>query len=101
MQIDITTLDKTDGRQRRLPDEIFAHAMPRADIMARVVHWQLAKRRAGTHKTKGMGEVSGTTQEAVPAEGHRQRAPGQPARAAVPHAAAWCIGPVLRARDTA
>jgi large subunit ribosomal protein L4 len=28
-----------------------------------VVHWQLAKRRAGTHKTKGMGEVSGTTKK--------------------------------------
>jgi large subunit ribosomal protein L4 len=31
--------------------------------MARVVHWQQAKRRAGTHSTKGMGEVSGTTKK--------------------------------------
>ena len=31
--------------------------------MARVVHWQLAKRRAGTHKIKGMSEVSGTTKK--------------------------------------
>jgi large subunit ribosomal protein L4 len=31
--------------------------------MARVIHWQLAKRRAGTHKVKGMGEVSGTTKK--------------------------------------
>ena len=31
--------------------------------MARVVHWQQAKRRAGTHRTKGMGEVSGTTKK--------------------------------------
>jgi large subunit ribosomal protein L4 len=31
--------------------------------MARVVHWQLAKRRAGTHKAKGMGEVQGTTKK--------------------------------------
>jgi large subunit ribosomal protein L4 len=31
--------------------------------MARVVHWQLAKRRSGTHKTKGMGEVQGTTKK--------------------------------------
>ena len=31
--------------------------------MARVVHWQQAKRRAGTHKVKGMGEVSGTTKK--------------------------------------
>jgi large subunit ribosomal protein L4 len=45
-----------------LPDEIFA-AKPRADIMARVVHWQLAKRRAGTHSTKGLSEVQGTTRK--------------------------------------
>jgi large subunit ribosomal protein L4 len=45
-----------------LPDEIFAIA-PRPDIMARVVHWQQAKRRAGTHKVKGMGEVQGTTKK--------------------------------------
>ncbi len=31
--------------------------------MARVVHWQLAKRRAGTHSTKGMNDVSGTTKK--------------------------------------
>lgn len=45
-----------------LPDEIFA-AKPRADIMARVVHWQLAKRRAGTHSTKGLNDVQGTTKK--------------------------------------
>ena len=62
MQIDIRTLDNGSAGIAELPDEIFAQA-PRADIMARVVHWQLAKRRAGTHSTKGMGEVSGTTKK--------------------------------------
>ncbi len=62
MQIDIRTLDNGSAGTAELPDEIFAQA-PRADIMARVVHWQLAKRRAGTHSTKGMGEVSGTTKK--------------------------------------
>jgi large subunit ribosomal protein L4 len=62
MQIDITTLDKGSAGTAELPDEFFA-AKPRADIMARVVHWQLAKRRAGTHKVKGMAEVSGTTKK--------------------------------------
>jgi len=28
-----------------------------------VIHWQLAKRRSGNHKVKGMGEVSGTTRK--------------------------------------
>ncbi|GBR45242.1 MULTISPECIES: 50S ribosomal protein L4 [Neokomagataea] len=62
MQYDIKTLDNGSAGSITLPEEIFAVA-PRADIMARVVHWQLAKRRAGTHRTKGMGEISGTTKK--------------------------------------
>src|ERR1700760_1650987 len=62
MQIEITTLDSTSVGNAELPDEIFA-AKPRADIMARGVHWQLAKRRTGTHSTKGMNDVSGTTKK--------------------------------------
>jgi len=62
MQIEITTLDKTSAGSAELPDDIFA-TVPRADIMARVVHWQLAKRRAGTHSTKGLSAVSGTTKK--------------------------------------
>jgi len=62
MQIDIKTLDNGSAGSAELPGELFA-AQPRRDIIARVIHWQLAKRRAGTHKTKGMGEVSGTTRK--------------------------------------
>jgi large subunit ribosomal protein L4 len=62
MQIDITTLDQATTGSTDLPDELFA-VKPRPDIMARVVHWQLSKRRSGNHKTKGMGEVQGTTRK--------------------------------------
>ncbi len=62
MQIDIKTLDNAAAGTAELPDDIFA-VKPRADIMARVVHWQQSKSRAGTHKTKGMGEVQGTTKK--------------------------------------
>jgi large subunit ribosomal protein L4 len=62
MKLDIITLYNGAAGTVELPDEYFA-ATPRADIMARVVHWQQAKRRAGTHKVKGMGEVSGTTKK--------------------------------------
>ncbi len=62
MQIAITTLDQGSAGEADLPDDIFA-VSPRADIMARVVHWQLAKRRSGNHKVKGMAEVSGTTKK--------------------------------------
>jgi large subunit ribosomal protein L4 len=62
MDIAITTLDNGSAGTLALPDEIFAAPL-RADILARVVQWQLMKRRAGTHKVKGMGEVSGTTRK--------------------------------------
>jgi len=62
MQVDIKTIDNGLAGSAELPDELFA-AQPRRDIIARVIEWQLAKRRAGTHKTKGMGEVSGTTKK--------------------------------------
>ena len=62
MQVEIKTLANATAGTLELPEAIFG-ATPRPDIMARVVHWQQAKRRAGTHKTKGMGEVQGTTKK--------------------------------------
>ena len=62
MQVNVTNFDNGEVGTTELPDAIFG-ATPRADIMARVVHWQLSRRRAGTHKVKGMGEVSGTTKK--------------------------------------
>jgi large subunit ribosomal protein L4 len=60
--VPVITLDNAPAGEIELPEALFG-AAPRADILARVVHWQLAKRRAGTHKVKGMGEVSGTTKK--------------------------------------
>jgi large subunit ribosomal protein L4 len=62
MKQDVITLANEKAGEIDLPEALFG-AAPRADIMARVVHWQLAKRRAGTHKVKGMGEVAGTTKK--------------------------------------
>jgi large subunit ribosomal protein L4 len=62
MEYKIHTLAGEAAGTIDLPAELFG-AAPRPDIMARVVHWQLQKRRAGTHKVKGMGEVSGTTKK--------------------------------------
>jgi len=44
----------------------------RRDILTRIVNYQLAKRRAGTHKTKGISEISGTTKKP-----HKQKGTGQ------------------------
>src|ERR1700712_2967471 len=62
MQVDIITLENAAAGSAELPDDIF-RITPRKDIMARVVHWQLSKRRSGNHKTKGLSEVSGTTRK--------------------------------------
>ena len=62
MQLDVVDFDANNTGSAELPDEIFGVA-PRPDIIARVIHWQLAKRRSGNHKVKGMGEVSGTTRK--------------------------------------
>ena len=62
MQVPVVTLDNAPAGEIELPEALFG-AEPRGDILARVVHWQLAKRRSGTHKAKGMGEVSGTTKK--------------------------------------
>jgi len=62
MQIEIKTLENGSAGVTEFPEALFG-AIPRKDIMARVVQWQQSKRRAGTHKIKGMGEVRGTTKK--------------------------------------
>ncbi|MEE4235325.1 MAG: 50S ribosomal protein L4 [Anderseniella sp.] len=59
MKTDVQTLDAKKAGTVDLSDEIFG-LEPRADILHRMVTWQLAKRRAGTHKTKGRSEISRT-----------------------------------------
>ena len=59
MKIDITSLDgQTDG-SIDLDDTIFG-LRPRQDLIARMIRYQLAKRRAGTHQTKGRAEIART-----------------------------------------
>ena len=60
MKIDVITLDGAQGGSIELPDDIFGIDEIRADILQRCVTWQLAKRRAGTHKIQVRNEVSRT-----------------------------------------
>ena len=62
MKVSIKNLDNKDVGSIELADEVFG-APVRRDILARVVNWQLAKRRAGTHKTKGISDIQGTTKK--------------------------------------
>lgn len=62
MKLDIISLANKKVGDIDLDDAIFGVDV-RTDLMARTVNWQLAKRRAGTHKTKGMAEVDATKQK--------------------------------------
>ena len=62
MDLKVKTLDGKAAGSVTLSDEIFG-LEPRADILQRVVRWQLAKRQAGTHRTKTRGEISATTKK--------------------------------------
>jgi large subunit ribosomal protein L4 len=59
MKVAVKTLDNKENGQLDLDDAVFGVAV-REDVLHRMVHYQLNKRRAGTHKTKGESEVSGT-----------------------------------------
>ncbi len=56
MELKITTLDGEEKGSVNLSDTIFG-LEPRQDLIQRCVVWQLAKRRAGTHKVKGRSEI--------------------------------------------
>lgn len=62
MDSKVTGLDGKAAGSIALPDEIFGLA-PRADILQRMVRWQLSKRQAGTHKTKMRSEIAMTTKK--------------------------------------
>jgi len=62
MKAQVQTLDaKADGEV--ILDKALFGIEPRADILQRMVNYQLAKRQAGTHKTKPRGEITGTTKK--------------------------------------
>jgi len=62
MKADVIKLDSKAAGSIELSDAIFG-LEPRADILHRVVRYQLAKRQAGTHKVKTRSEVSYSTKK--------------------------------------
>ena len=62
MKLDVISLDAGKAGSIELDDAIFG-LTPRADILHRVVRWQLAKRQAGTHSVLGKSEVSYSTKK--------------------------------------
>ena len=68
MKTKVLTLDSKPAGEIELSDAVFG-LEPRTDLIQRVVLWQLAKRRAGTHKTKTRGEINRTTKKVYKQKG--------------------------------
>lgn len=56
MKLDITSHDGEGSGSIDLDDSIFG-LEPRQDLIARMIRYQLAKRRAGTHQSKGRADI--------------------------------------------
>ena len=56
MKVNVISFSTDKKSSQELNDNIYG-LDPRSDILHRVVTWQLAKRRSGTHKTKERGEI--------------------------------------------
>jgi large subunit ribosomal protein L4 len=68
MKTKILNLDNKASGDVELSDAIFG-LEPRQDLIQRVVVWQLAKRRAGTHKILTRAEVNRTKHKSVKQKG--------------------------------
>ncbi len=68
MKADVIKLDAKKAGSVELSDAVFG-LEPRADILQRVVRYQLAKRQAGTHKVKTRRETSYSTKKVVRQKG--------------------------------
>lgn len=94
MQCAVITLDNKKAGTIDLDESVFG--LPsRTDILHRMVNWQRAKARQGSHKARGISEISGTTKKPF-----RQKGTGRARQGSVRspqfRGGAVIFGPVLR-----
>jgi large subunit ribosomal protein L4 len=97
MKANVKNFDNDIVGEIELSDEIFGLPV-RTDILHRMVNWQLAKRRAGTHKTKCIGDIRGTTKKP-----YRQKGTGRARQGSLRspqfRGGAVIFGPVVRSHE--
>src|SRR6476620_4889219 len=94
MKLDITNFDGGNAGSVELSDEIFG-LDPREDLIQRYVLWQLAKRQARTHKTKGRAEIWRTGKKLYKQKGSGNARHGS-ARVPQFRGGGRAMGPVVR-----
>jgi len=94
MKIAVKTFDNASAGEIELDDSVFGLEV-RTDLLARMVNWQLAKRRSGNRKTKGISEISGTTKKPYKQKGTGHARQGS-TRSPQFRGGARIFGPVVR-----
>lgn len=99
MKVAVKTLENKAAGDIMLDESIFG-VEPRDDILHRMVHYQLNKRRAGTRKTKQRHEISGTGKKPWRQKGTGRARAGDLKRN-IDRGGATVFGPVVRSHATA
>ena len=99
MKATIKNLNNEAVGEIELADEIFGLQV-RTDLLSRMVNWQLAKRRSGNHKTKGISEIRGTTKKPYKQKGTGRARQGS-TRSPQFRGGATIFGPVVRSHEHA
>lgn len=98
MKQPVLTLDAAPAGDVELPDDIFG-LEPRADILYRVVQWQMNRRHDGTKRTMKRGEINRTTKKM-----YKQKGTGGARHGAMSapqfRGGGKAMAPVLRSRET-
>jgi len=97
MKLPVKNLANESVGEIELDDAIFAVPV-RQDLIFRAVNWQLAKRRSGNHKTKGISEISGTTKKPYNQKGTGRARQGS-LRSPQFRGGARIFGPVVRSHE--
>jgi large subunit ribosomal protein L4 len=97
MKVPVKNLANESVGEIELDDSIFGVAV-REDLIYRAVNWQLAKRRGGNHKTKGISEISGTTKKPYNQKGTGRARQGS-LRSPQFRGGARIFGPVVRSHE--
>jgi large subunit ribosomal protein L4 len=97
MKVKVVTLENKAAGDIELNDLIFGLEV-RKDLLHRMVEWQRAKARAGTHKTKTVSEISGTGKKPYKQKGTGNARQGS-LRSAQFRTGATIFGPVVRSHE--
>ncbi len=98
MKVAVRNLDNQVVGEVSLMEEIYGQAI-RSDILHSVVNWQRSRKQSGTHKTKGLSEVSGTGKKPYKQKGTGNARLGT-LRAPQCRGGAIIFGPVVRSHAT-